>query len=111
MPLPEIRSVRVWTQASGAAMLQSSEMPESAQPLVLHPDRFFDSDPAIRRAARSLYEETRDLPLVCPHGHVDASLLAENEPFPEPTDLIIVGGAAATLGYAVQVADFPTVRP
>lgn len=59
------------------------------QPLVLHEDRFFDSDPAIRRVARSLYEETRDLPLVCPHGHVDASLLAENAPFPEPTELII----------------------
>jgi glucuronate isomerase len=61
-------------------------MPE---PLVLHDDRFFDSDLAIRRAARSLYEETRDLPLVCPHGHVDARLLAVDEPFPEPTALLI----------------------
>ena len=60
-----------------------------SEPLVLHEDRFFDSDPAIRRAARSLYDETRDLPLVCPHGHVDAALLAENAPFPEPTELII----------------------
>ena len=59
------------------------------QPLVLHEDRFFDPDPAVRRAARSLYEETRDLPLVCPHGHVDATLLAENAAFPEPTELII----------------------
>ena len=62
-------------------------MPES---LLLHEDRFFDPDPTIRRAARALYEETRDLPLVCPHGHVEASLLAENEPFPEPTELIII---------------------
>jgi len=60
-----------------------------SEPLVLHEDRFFDSDPAIRRVARSLYEETRDLPLVCPHGHVEARLLAENTPFPEPTELII----------------------
>lgn len=60
-----------------------------ADPLVLHEDRFFDPDPAIRRAARSLYDETRALPLICPHGHVDASLLAENAPFPEPTELII----------------------
>ena len=60
-----------------------------SEPLVLHEDRFFDSDPAIRRAARSLYEETRDLPLVCPHGHVEAKLLAEDAPFPEPTELII----------------------
>src|SRR5690242_6789981 len=60
-----------------------------ADPLVLHEDRFFDPDPTIRRVARSLYEETRTLPLVCPHGHVDAGLLAENGPFPEPTELII----------------------
>ena len=30
------------------------------RPLVLHADRFFDSDPEIRRAARGLYEETRE---------------------------------------------------
>lgn len=60
-----------------------------ADPLVLSEDRFFDPDPAIRRAARSLYEETRTLPVVCPHGHVDATLLAENAAFPEPTELII----------------------
>jgi glucuronate isomerase len=59
------------------------------QPLVLHEDRFFDPDPAIRRVARDLYEETRELPLICPHGHVEASLLADNAAFPEPTDLII----------------------
>jgi len=57
--------------------------------LVLHEDRFFDADPSVRRAARALYEETRDLPLVCPHGHVDPRLLAENAPFPEPTALLI----------------------
>lgn len=57
--------------------------------LELHPDRFFDPDEGIRRIARALYEETRDLPLVCPHGHVPPELLARNEPFPEPTSLII----------------------
>jgi glucuronate isomerase len=57
--------------------------------LVLHADRYFDPDPAVRRAARALYEETRSLPLVCPHGHVEPSLLAEDAPFPEPTALII----------------------
>jgi len=55
----------------------------------LNPDRFFDSDPAIRRVARALYEETRGLPIVSPHGHVDARILAENAPFPEPASLII----------------------
>lgn len=55
----------------------------------LNPDRFFDSDPAIRRAARALYEETRALPIVSPHGHVDARILAEDAPFPEPASLIV----------------------
>ena len=59
------------------------------EPLELHSDRFFDSDPAIRDVARDLYEAARDLPLVCPHGHVPPSLLAENRPFPEPTALIL----------------------
>jgi glucuronate isomerase len=56
---------------------------------MLHEDRFFDPDPAIRRVARALYDETRLLPIVSPHGHVDARVLAENEPFPEPTALIV----------------------
>ena len=60
------------------------------RPLVLHADRFFDSDPEIRRAARALYEETRDLPLICPHGHVDPAILANDTPFPEPSSLIVV---------------------
>jgi glucuronate isomerase len=61
-----------------------------AEALFLHPDRFFDADPAIRKVARALYEETRGLPIVAPHGHVDPRLLAENEPFPEPTALLII---------------------
>jgi glucuronate isomerase len=55
----------------------------------LHPDRFFDAEPSVRRAARALYEEMRGLPLVCPHGHVDPSLLSEDRAFPEPAALLI----------------------
>ena len=62
----------------------------TAPRLVLHEDRFFDSDPAVRRAARALYDETRALPLVCPHGHVEPRLLDDNAPFPEPTALLII---------------------
>jgi glucuronate isomerase len=63
---------------------------EPLQPLALHEDRFFDPDPTIRGIARSLYEETRELPLICPHGHVDPALLASNDAFPEPTTLLII---------------------
>jgi glucuronate isomerase len=62
----------------------------AADTLFLHPDRFFDPEPAVRKVARTLYEGTRDLPIVAPHGHVDPRLLAENEPFPEPTALLII---------------------
>ena len=61
-------------------------MPE---PLSLHPDRFFPPDPAERAAARAVYQATRDLPIVSPHGHVDPAFLAYDRPFPEPTDLLI----------------------
>lgn len=58
--------------------------------LILHEDRFFDSDPTRRAIARELYQEVKDLPIVGPHGHVDPRLFAENKPFPEPASLIIV---------------------
>ncbi|UCG86918.1 MAG: glucuronate isomerase [Gemmatimonadota bacterium] len=58
--------------------------------LVLHEDRYFDPDPAVRQTARSLYDETRDLPIISPHGHVDPVILADDSPFPEPTALIVL---------------------
>ncbi|HEU4995524.1 MAG TPA: glucuronate isomerase [Gemmatimonadaceae bacterium] len=58
-------------------------------PLALNEDRFFSSDPAVRRVARDLYAETKALPLVCPHGHVDPRILAEDSQFPEPASLLI----------------------
>ena len=57
---------------------------------MVHPDRYFDPDPTIRKLASSLYQSVAGLPLVCPHGHVDPRLLAENEPFPDPAKLIII---------------------
>ena len=56
---------------------------------MLNEDRFFDSDVSIRRVARTLYDETRTLPLVCPHGHVEPQLLADNVRFSEPSSLLI----------------------
>jgi glucuronate isomerase len=69
----------------------SGHRPSSSEDaLVLHEDRFFDPDPTVRGIARALYEETRGLPLICPHGHVDPALLAADAPFPEPTALLII---------------------
>ncbi|MEO7363303.1 MAG: glucuronate isomerase [Gemmatimonadaceae bacterium] len=56
---------------------------------MLNPDRFFDADPAIRRVARALFDETHALPLICPHGHVEPKVLAENHRFANPAALLI----------------------
>src|SRR6185295_14361588 len=82
---PEHASPRNPTVLTGSVRANGA----SLEPLVLHDDLFFDPDPEVRRVARRLYEGTRDLPLICPHGHVDAQLLADNAPFPEPTALLV----------------------
>ena len=57
----------------------------------LDPDRCFSPDPRIRDRARELYARTADLPLVCPHGHVPPSLLADPDArFGDPAELLIV---------------------
>ena len=43
----------------------------------------------MRGIARDLFESVRELPLVCPHGHVPPSLLAHNSRFEEPASLLI----------------------
>ncbi|MFL5499870.1 MAG: glucuronate isomerase [Gemmatimonadaceae bacterium] len=52
-------------------------------------DRFFDPDPTIRRHARDVYDETRALPIISPHGHVDVAMLASNDAFPDPAALLV----------------------
>ncbi len=52
--------------------------------------RFFDSGPKIRQIAFELYKSVKNLPIISPHGHVPAKLLADNEPFPDPTELILI---------------------
>lgn len=56
----------------------------------LHADRFFDPEPQVRKIARTLYEEFKDWPIISPHGHVDARILAENTPFPDPVELLVI---------------------
>ncbi len=42
-------------------------------------DRCFAAEPSQRALARELYQGVKDLPLVCPHGHVSPRLLADPE--------------------------------
>jgi glucuronate isomerase len=57
---------------------------------MLSADRYFDPAPAVRDIARRLYQRVAGLPLVCPHGHVDPRMLAENTPFPDPAALLVI---------------------
>ena len=58
--------------------------------LRLHPDRALPSAPEQRRVAQEIYGETRDLPLICMHGHVEAEVFADDLPFADPAQLLIV---------------------
>jgi glucuronate isomerase len=58
--------------------------------LRLHPDRALPFAPEHRRVAREIYDETRNLPLICMHGHVDAEVFADDRPFADPAQLLIV---------------------
>jgi glucuronate isomerase len=54
-------------------------------------DRFFDPNPAQRRVGQELYATVADLPLVCPHGHVNPALfVTEDTSFGTPADLLII---------------------
>ena len=55
----------------------------------MHPDRLLPADPATRAVARNLYERVRAARILSPHGHVDARVLADDAPFPDPASLLI----------------------
>ncbi len=54
-----------------------------------HPDRLLGIDASVRAVARELYESVADAPIISPHGHVSAQLLAENRPFADPAELFV----------------------
>lgn len=56
----------------------------------LHPDRALPAEPGLRDLARRIHAHTRELPLVSMHGHVDAGVLAADEPFGDPASLLVV---------------------
>lgn len=66
-------------------------MPGTSNRWKLSEDRYFDPEPHRRSAARELYAEIRDLPIVAPHGHVEPGLLADpNETLGTPADLFVI---------------------
>jgi glucuronate isomerase len=59
------------------------------RPLRLDPDRLLPADPGIRAIARALYREVAGLPIISPHGHTDPQWFADNQPFGNPTELLL----------------------
>ncbi len=57
---------------------------------LLNDNRYFDPNEKVRSIAYELYSGVKDLPIISPHGHVDPKILANNTPFPDPTELIII---------------------
>ena len=57
--------------------------------MLIHDDRLFPADSQTRSIARGLYEHVRNLPIVSPHGHTQASWFAGNDPFPDPAKLFV----------------------
>jgi glucuronate isomerase len=55
----------------------------------LHPDRLFPTETGALQIARRLHAQVDDLPIVSPHGHTDPRWFAQNEPFSNPTELLL----------------------
>jgi glucuronate isomerase len=51
---------------------------------LLDPDLLLPPDPGVRRLARDLYDRTRALPIISPHGHCDPAALADDAPIGDP---------------------------
>ena len=62
---------------------------KATRPEAPHPDRLLAADPATREIARELLACVEGLPIVSPHGHVNASMIFDDEPFTSATELLI----------------------
>ena len=54
------------------------------------PDLLFATTDRDRDIAGELHAIAAELPLICPHGHVDPGILADDEPFGDPAQLLVV---------------------
>jgi glucuronate isomerase len=57
--------------------------------LARHPHRLLPAEPQVRAIAGRLYDAVRGLPILSPHGHVEARVIADDQPFPDPAALFV----------------------
>lgn len=60
-----------------------------SEPLAIHPHILLPPREPARSVAAELFAEVAGAPIVSPHGHVDAALLAHDEPFGDPAALLV----------------------
>jgi glucuronate isomerase len=60
-----------------------------SEPLTIHPHLLLPPGEPQRGVAAELYAEVVGTPIVSPHGHVDAALLAQDTPFGDPAALLV----------------------
>jgi glucuronate isomerase len=59
--------------------------------IFLPDDRYFAPDPQQKEIAQHLYAPVADLPLVCPHGHVEPRMFTDPDyAFGTPTELLLI---------------------
>ncbi|WP_427018528.1 glucuronate isomerase [Pseudarthrobacter sp. P1] len=65
-----------------------SQSPSSA-PMAADPNRLLPADPGTRSIARELLSLVEDLPIISPHGHVEAAMILNDTPFSDPATLLV----------------------
>jgi glucuronate isomerase len=60
-----------------------------SEPLAIHPHVLLPPSEPARGVAAELYAEVAGAPIVSPHGHVEAGLLAQDTPFGDPAALLV----------------------
>jgi glucuronate isomerase len=69
-------------------------------------DRYFECSSAALPLARELYSQMAAFPILSPHGHVNAALLAENLPFQDPVSLLVTPDHYITRALSSQGIDY-----
>ncbi|RAN79416.1 glucuronate isomerase [Bacillus sp. SRB_336] len=75
--------------AAQAAASPSSTLPVAQVSPAADPDRLLPADPGTRAIARDLLARVEGLPIISPHGHVEAAMLELDTPFPDPATLLV----------------------
>ncbi|MET3206359.1 MULTISPECIES: glucuronate isomerase [unclassified Arthrobacter] len=82
-----------------------------SQSIAANPDRLLPADPGTRSIARDLLARVQDLPIISPHGHVDAAVIEHNTPFPDPAALLVSPDHYVTRLIHANGASLDTLRP